>query len=84
MTAGAAKISASPGREQPGADRSAAPGVPAARHRHEAARLAADLPCEVTPEPTRPGLYEAKWESGIMIGTPAEVRAFFRSDGRAH
>ena len=82
MTAGRAP--ASPGREQPGTARTAVPGVPAAPQPDEAAdRLAAELPCEVTPDPARPGLYEAKWESGIVIATAADLREFFHADNPA-
>lgn len=48
------------------------------RGRVEADCLAAELGCEVTPHPERPGVVEARGPSPgvyVLVGTPAEVRA---------
>jgi hypothetical protein len=76
----APKAPVSPGREQPGTDCTPVPGVPTAQQRRERARLAAELRCEVTiPDLDLPGRYEAKFARGIVRGTAADLRGFFRA-----
>ena len=72
MTAVQAPVS--PGRGQPGTGDH--PPVP------EAARLAEELGCEVTPDAELEGRYEAKWAAGLARGTADDLRALFRKDSR--
>ena len=75
----AAQAPVSPGRGHPGTDRTSVPGMPPEQQSPEAARLTAELGVEVTPDTELPGRYEAMWDSGILRGTAAELRAFFQA-----